>query len=102
MRIKAYYEFIIVCILLLPLLFIGINTQPDWGDDNFQYLSQASNIQNGKFTSETGYIYKEYAKGMGPQAYPSGFPILLAVFGNVSENAFLKIRNYSSDKLISE
>lgn len=85
---KKYIELIFVIILLFPLLFIGLQTQPDWGDDNFQYLSQASNIRHGKFTSETGYIYKEYAKGMGPQAYPSGFPLMLALFGKISNNVF--------------
>lgn len=71
-------EKILVIILLLPLFCLHYNTAPDWGDDNFQYLSQARNFSEGNFTNTTGYIYKDYARGMGPPAYPPGFSLLVA------------------------
>jgi hypothetical protein len=74
------FESLLVFLLLLPCIWLNHSAPVDWGDDNFQYLAQARNISEGRFTTETGYVYKDYARGMGPPAYPSGFPLLLAAF----------------------
>lgn len=72
-------ELLITALLLIPVFFIYRHVPVDWGDDNFQYLSQARNLSEGRFTTRTQFIYKAYADGMGPPAYPSGFPVLIAI-----------------------
>lgn len=64
-------------ILFLPLLFIGTHTSHDWGDDFAQYIHQAGNIVAGIPQSQTGFVYSQQ-NYIGPQAYPAGFPMLLA------------------------
>ncbi len=68
----------IAFLLFLPLLFIGNHNSHDWGDDFAQYIHQAGNIIQGIPQSETGYVYNELNPSIGPQAYPMGFPLLLA------------------------
>jgi len=68
----------LLAVLLLPAALLHLKAPVDWGDDNFQYLSQARNLAEGIHSTETGFIYKDYARGMGPPAYPPGFPILLS------------------------
>ncbi|MGE0567650.1 MAG: hypothetical protein AB7O73_06850 [Bacteroidia bacterium] len=64
-------------ILLLPLLFINIKNSHDWGDDFAQYLHQAKQIANHQDQNENKFISnKEYF--IGPNTYPTGFPLLLA------------------------
>lgn len=67
--------FILVC---LPLFFINIRTDIDWGDDNAQYLAQAKNIVHGIPQSKTGYVFNSDCAVLGPPAYPVGFPLLLS------------------------
>jgi len=81
-RLKAFYEnpkaiLLAAVILFIPLLFIGNRHSHDWGDDFAQYIHQAANIVQGIPQSETGFIYSQQ-NFIGPQAYPSGFPLLLA------------------------
>ena len=71
------YVIVIAAILFLPLLFLGTRTSHDWGDDFAQYIHQAANIVKGIPQSETGFIYSQQ-NYIGPQAYPVGFPLLLA------------------------
>jgi hypothetical protein len=73
--IKRTLLLILVC---LPLFFINIRGDIDWGDDNAQYLSQARNIVNGVPQGNTGYIYNSDCAVLGPPAYPVGFPLLLS------------------------
>jgi 4-amino-4-deoxy-L-arabinose transferase-like glycosyltransferase len=79
------YRRILVILLFLPVLFINIRSNHDWGDDFAQYIHQAENIVSGIPQSETGFVYNE-ENYIGPAAYPSGFPLLLApvyaIFGN--------------------
>ncbi len=76
---------VLAAILFLPLLFLGTRSSHDWGDDFAQYIHQAGNIIQGIPQSETGFIYSQL-NYIGPQAYPVGFPLLLApvyaLFGN--------------------
>lgn len=80
---RLYY--ILVVLLLIPVLFIGTLHSHDWGDDFAQYIHQAGNIVNGIPQSETGFYYSQQ-NYIGPQAYPIGFPLLIApiyaFFGN--------------------
>lgn len=78
---------ILAAILFLPLIFIGTHSSSDWGDDFAQYIHQSGNIVHGIPQSETGYIYNKLNSGFGPQAYPIGFPLLLApVYGIAGNN----------------
>ncbi len=70
-------NYTLVFLLCLPLLFINIKHSHDWGDDFAQYLHQTKNICQGTPQLQSGYIYNpEFI--LGPPAYPSGFPMLLA------------------------
>lgn len=64
--------------LLIPILFINIKSSHDWGDDFAQYIHQAKNILSGISQNEAGYIFNENYI-IGPQTYPTGFPLLLSV-----------------------
>lgn len=74
--------------LFLPLLFLGTFTSHDWGDDFAQYIHQAGNIVKGFPQSETGFIYSQ-ENYIGPQAYPVGFPLLLAPVYAIAGNSML-------------
>jgi hypothetical protein len=76
---KSYTKYALLILLLIPNLFWGVYVNPDWGDDNFQYLSQAKNIYKLNFNQNTGYLFKEYAVGLGPKSYPPGYPIILSI-----------------------
>ncbi len=74
---KKGYEYLIIVGLLLPLFFINIKSSHDWGDDFAQYIHQAQNLLEGVSQNETGYVFNPN-EFIGPQAYPVGFPLLLA------------------------
>ena len=89
-RLKSIYAkpqsvLIMAAILFLPLFILGTHSSHDWGDDFAQYIHQAENLIHGIPQSETGFIYSQL-NYIGPQAYPAGFPLLLApvyaIFGN--------------------
>ncbi|MCA6364589.1 MAG: hypothetical protein IM638_16265 [Bacteroidetes bacterium] len=75
---NRFIGYCVVLLSLVPLFFINIKTSCDWGDDFAQYLHQAKNIVTGQSQNETGYIFNENNPDLGPQAYPPGFPLLLA------------------------
>ena len=72
-------------ILFFPILFLGNHSSHDWGDDFAQYIHQAANIVHNIPQSETGFIYSQL-NFIGPQAYPSGFPLILASVYAVAGN----------------
>lgn len=74
---KRITEHIFLLVLLIPLLFTNIKSSHDWGDDFAQYIHQAKNINDGISQNETGYVFNKDAF-IGPKAYPTGFPLLLA------------------------
>ena len=82
-------------ILFLPLLFLGTRTSHDWGDDFAQYIHQAGNIVKGIPQSETGFIYSQ-ENYIGPQAYPVGFPLLLAPVYAIAGNNMLAFTSFIS------
>jgi hypothetical protein len=67
---------LIVC--LLPLLYINVKDSHDWGDDFAQYLIQARNIVEQKPQTENGLIFTADKPLYAIEAYPVGFPLLLA------------------------
>ncbi|MCU0435905.1 MAG: hypothetical protein MUC87_20780 [Bacteroidia bacterium] len=76
--LRGFIGHIVVLFTLLPLFFINIKSSCDWGDDFAQYLHQAQHIISGESQNETGYIFNQNYPDLGPQAYPAGFPLLLA------------------------
>ncbi len=81
-----WFATVLALVLFLPLLFINVRNDHDWGDDFAQYLAQAENISQGKSMTETGYIYNDAYPSLGPKAYPPGLPLIIAPlvsrFGN--------------------
>lgn len=80
--ILLVFSFILFC----PLLFLNIRHDHDWGGDFAQYLSQADNIAHFKAMDKTGYLFNAEYSSLGPEAYPPGFPLIIApmthLFGN--------------------
>jgi 4-amino-4-deoxy-L-arabinose transferase-like glycosyltransferase len=81
--------------LFLPLLFLGTHSSHDWGDDFAQYIHQAGNIINGTLQSETGFLYSQL-NYIGPQAYPVGFPLLLAPVYAIAGNSMVAFTSFIS------
>jgi len=82
-------------ILFLPLLFLGTHSSHDWGDDFAQYIHQAGNIVQGIPQSETGFIYSQ-ENYIGPQAYPVGFPLMLAPVYALAGNSMIAFTTFIS------
>jgi len=93
--VKKIGLYSIVIALLLPLLFINIKNSHDWGDDFAQYIHQAQNILIGESQNNTGYIYNENCF-IGPKAYPTGFPLLLAIYSKVSDDNLMSLNRFIS------
>ncbi len=74
---RKVIEHTVLLLFLIPLFFINIKSSHDWGDDFAQYIHQAKNISEGISQNITGYIFNPDLF-LGPQAYPTGFPLLLA------------------------
>ncbi|MCY1720376.1 hypothetical protein OU798_08485 [Prolixibacteraceae bacterium Z1-6] len=81
-----FSRYILLILFFLPLLFINIRSDHNWGGDFAQYINQAKCICEGKNQSETGYVFNDQNSYLGPPVYPVGFPLLLApvylFFGN--------------------
>ncbi len=92
---KPQNVIIAAVILFLPLLFLGTRTSHDWGDDFAQYIHQAGNIIQGIPQSETGFIFSQ-ENYIGPQAYPVGFPLLLAPVYALAGNNMLAFTTFIS------
>ena len=72
---KHIFWLIILC---LPLFFINIRDNHDWGGDFAQYIAQAENIAKGIPHWKTNYVFNPDAAVYGPAAYPPGFPLLIS------------------------
>jgi hypothetical protein len=97
----------LVIILLLPLLFLNIKSVHDWGDDFAQYLLEAKNIKEGRFFAQSGFVMNpNYV--LGPNCYPPGFPIIIALTSfkvsnlNIVISFFLVLTGYLSFLLFSK
>jgi hypothetical protein len=65
------------------LAFSLLTKDHDWGDDWASYLMQAISItrgQTGEFIQRNTFTMRESTHFIGPDAYPWGFPTLLAPF----------------------
>lgn len=69
---------IILGLLLLPILFINVKDSHDWGDDFAQYLIQARNIVEHRPQTDNGLLISEKDPAYAIEAYPIGFPLLIA------------------------
>lgn len=69
---------LLLFLLLLPLIWINVGATHDWGDDFAQYLIQAKNLTTGKPQTENGLVFPSGELPYALQAYPIGFPLLLA------------------------
>ncbi|MDZ7744006.1 MAG: glycosyltransferase family 39 protein [Bacteroidota bacterium] len=87
-------------IISLPLLYINVRPDHDWGGDFAQYIKQAENIANGNPYFQTKYVFNEAAPVYGPPAYPPGFSILLAPVVKVWGLSFQVLTIYQSVFLI--
>ena len=65
-------------LLLIPLLLINVPNAHDWGDDFAQYLIQARNMLEAKAQTDNGLVFDTSAGQFAVQAYPVGFPLVLA------------------------
>jgi len=79
-KVQTTQVFYLILLLLfcIPLLFINIKNNHDWGDDFASYIHQAKNICEGIPQSQNGYVLNQDYPKMGPPAYPIGFPLLLS------------------------
>ena len=77
---KRLHALLLAAVLLLIFLLHYDTIRPglDWGDDFAIYLSHALNITRLHPYADTGYIVNPYFPSYAPQAYPPGFPLLLA------------------------
>ena len=69
---------ILATLVFLPLIFLNIRHDHDWGGDFAQYLAQADNIAHFRAMGETGYVYNESYPSLAPGTYPPGFPLLIS------------------------
>src|SRR6185436_14386507 len=76
--LKKYLLLPLLAVLCIPLFFLNMRDNHDWGDDFAQYILQAKNIAEGKSQAATGFISDEKLPAISPKAYPSGFPLMLA------------------------
>lgn len=97
---KKIIEHSLLVALLIPILFINIKTSHDWGDDFAQYIHQAKNILSGISQNEAGYIFNENYI-IGPQTYPTGFPLLLSIVIHFFGDSISTLNIYMSFWLIA-
>jgi 4-amino-4-deoxy-L-arabinose transferase-like glycosyltransferase len=90
---QPVWQYVLLLLLFIPLLFANMGPSHDWGDDFAQYIHQGINIAEGLPQTQTGYVYNPENPMMGPRAYPIGFPLMLAgvyaLAGNYIENYIL-------------
>ena len=74
---------LVILLLSLLLAFSLLNLDHEWGDDWASYLMQAISITKGdthEFIQRNTFTMRESTHFIGPDAYPWGFPALLAPF----------------------
>ncbi len=80
---KKFILPIVLILLSLLLAFSLLNLDHEWGDDWASYLMQAISITKGdthEFIQRNTFTMRESTHFIGPDAYPWGFPALLAPF----------------------
>jgi dolichyl-phosphate-mannose-protein mannosyltransferase len=74
----SYVRTVVLLACLATFYIVTLPTGIDWGDDFAMYIHHAKNIVLGLPYAATGYIYNPHNPGIGPTAYPPGYPLLLA------------------------
>ena len=72
-----------IILLSIALAFSLLTRDHDWGDDWAAYLMQSISITQGttdEFLARNTFTMRESTRFFGPDAYPWGFPALLAPF----------------------
>ncbi len=72
-----------IILLSLALAFAMLTKDHDWGDDWASYVMQSIAITKGEtrdFLAHNSFTMRESTRFFGPDAYPWGFPTLLAPF----------------------
>jgi hypothetical protein len=80
---KKYLIPLAIILLSTALAFSLLTLDHDWGDDWASYLMQAIAITKGdtqEFIQRNTFTMRESTHFIGPDAYPWGFPTLLAPF----------------------
>ncbi len=80
---KKYLPSLTVILLSLLLAFSLLTLDHEWGDDWASYLMQAVAItrgETGEFIERNTFTMRESTRFIGPDAYPWGYPALLAPF----------------------
>lgn len=73
--------FIGIVVTSATLCFFLFTVGHNWGDDFIGYLTQTRSLLEGRiqeFFIQNTFIFEHSAPGIGPIAYPWGFPMLLA------------------------
>lgn len=99
-NLRHSYPYIFLFLCCIPLLFLNIKQSHDWGDDFASYIHQAKNIVEGIPQTSLGYVLNTNAPGIGPPAYPIGFPLLLAPVFYFSGNSIAAFTAFLSMLLI--
>jgi hypothetical protein len=80
---KKYILPILIILLSTLAAFLSLSKDHEWGDDWASYVMQAVSITNGstgEFIQRNTFTMRESTHFIGPDAYPWGFPALLAPF----------------------
>lgn len=91
-----YFPYLILLAFSVPLFFINIHKEQNWGDDFAQYIKQADNIAKGKPYYESTTIFNPLNPEYGPPQYPAGFPLMLAPIVKLFGGSILALNYYIS------
>jgi len=72
------FHVLLLAVLLAPLFYINVKDSVDWGDDFAQYFIQARNILEHRPQTDNGLVFDQQTGEYALQAYPAGFPLILA------------------------
>jgi hypothetical protein len=96
---KSNKQLLLSILLFLPLFFINIQDEHNWGDDFALYLHQAKNLVEGESPQETGLIFNEDNPIM-VSSVSIGFSILLAPVYVISKGSILAFSYYMTFFLV--
>jgi hypothetical protein len=78
------FQYLLIGIFLVPVVFLNLRSSHDWGDDFAGYILQAKCIAGDSSAAAVSFIENPSYPGYAPQSYPSGFPVLLSAVYAVS------------------
>lgn len=73
-----YVRWALLVLTMIPLLFINLSGQQDWGDDYGAYLQQAFNIVHLHNPFATTFVFDKEEACRHAASVPLGFPLLLS------------------------